>query len=76
MKKCVLAVKDCVYLRYKVGRGGVRPEDSKIQTILEMLRPKTKKDVSTFLGMTGYYRWFVKDYATTAESLMELTKKK
>ena len=58
MKKCVLATKDCVYLGYKIGWGGVRPEDSKIQVILEMSRPTTKKDVRTFLGMTGYYRRF------------------
>ena len=32
-----------------------------------MSRPTTKKDVRTFLGMAGYYRRFVKDYATIAE---------
>ena len=54
----------------------MRPEDSKIQAILEMLRPRTKKDVRAFLGMTGYYRQLVQDYATIAEPLTELTKKK
>ena len=40
-----------------------------------MSRPTTKKDVRTFLGMAGYYRRFVKDYATIAEPLTELTRK-
>ena len=76
MKKCVLAAKDCVYLGYKIGQGGVRPEDSKIQAILEMSQPRTKKDVRTFVGMTEYYRRFVQDYTTIAEPLTKLTKKK
>ena len=34
MKKCVFAAKDCVYLGFRIGQGGVRPEDSRIQEIL------------------------------------------
>ena len=41
-----------------------------------MSQPTTKKDIRTFLGMTGYYRRFVKDYDTIAEPLTELTRKK
>ena len=73
--KCVFAAQDCVYLGYKIGCGGVKPEENKIQAVTEMPRPKTKKDVRTFLGMTGYYRRFVQHYATIAEPLTEMTKK-
>ena len=56
MKKCVFAAQDCVYLGYKIGCGGVKLEENKIRAVNEMPRPKTKKDIRTFLGMTGYYR--------------------
>ena len=75
MKKCVFAAQDCVYLGYKIGCGGVKPEENKIQAVTEMPQPKTKKDMRTFLGMTGYYRRFVQRYATIAEPLTEMTKK-
>ena len=63
MKKCVFGAEDFVYLGYRIGQGGVRPEESRIQAILDITQPKTKKDVRVFLGMTGYYRPFVRDYA-------------
>ena len=75
MNKCVFAAKDCVYLSFRIGQGGIRPEDSRIQAILAITQPKTKKDFRAFLGMTGYYRRFVQDYATITEPLTELLKK-
>ena len=75
LKKCVFAAEECTYLGHQIGRGGVRPEESKIQAVAGLPRPTTKKDVRTFLGMAGYYRRFVQHFATIAEPLTELTKK-
>ena len=38
--------------------------------------PKTKKEVRSFLGLTGYYRRFIKEYASMAFPLTNLTGKK
>jgi hypothetical protein len=38
------------------GGGVVRPEKSKLTAVEALDVPKTKKDVRTFLGITGYYR--------------------
>ena len=37
--------------------------------------PTTKKEVRSFLGLTGYYRRFMPDYAANAVPLTELTRK-
>ena len=37
---------------------------------------KIKKEVWSFLRLTGYYRCFIKEYASMAVSLTNLTRKK
>ena len=37
--------------------------------------PRAKKQVRVFLGLTGYYRRFIPDYALIAAPLTDLTKK-
>ena len=60
---------------HQIGNGGVLPEIAKVKAIEDMMQSKTKKDVHAFLGLTGYYRRFVRNYGTLAEPLTELTKK-
>ena len=62
--KCKLAARQCVYLGHVVGNGEVRPEVSKIKAVADFPCPETKKDVRAFLGLSGYYRRFIADYAT------------
>ncbi len=73
-KKCQLAMKECVFLGHTVGRGQVKPDAAKIADLLEFKRPRTKKDVRSFLGLAGYYRRFVQDFASTATPLTDLTR--
>ena len=63
------------YLGHRVGRDGIKPEESKVLAIQRMERPKIKKDIQTVLGMTGYYRCFIQEYATIAKPLTNSTRK-
>ena len=53
--KCQFAMKQCVYLDHIVGSGIIRPESIKLEVVHKFPVPKTKKQVRTFLGLTGYY---------------------
>ena len=74
-KKCQLGMMQCVYLGHVVGGGKVQPELSKIEAMKQFQRPTTKKEVRTFLGMTGYYRRFIPQYSTIACPLTDLIRK-
>ena len=69
VKKCQFAMSRCAYLGHIVGNGEVRTEEAKV------IAPKTKKQVRAFLGLTGYYRRFIPNYADTALPLTDLTRK-
>ena len=54
-------------------RNSVDP--SKIESVTEWEKPKIVFDVRSFLGLAGYYRRFVQDFAKLAGPLTALTKK-
>ena len=74
-QKCQFAMSRCTYLGHTVGGGKVSPEMDKLQAVQDFPIPTTKKEVRSFLGLTGYYRRFMPDYAANAVPLTELTRK-
>ena len=50
-------------------------DDSKVKAIMEWPAPTTVHGVHSFLGLTNFYRCFIKDYATLAKPLTDLTQK-
>ena len=73
--KCQFGIQKCVYLGHVVGNGQVCPQESKLKAVEAFSLPSTKRQVHAFLGLTGYYRRFIPDYATLAAPLTDLTRK-
>jgi len=48
---------------------------SKVEAIMSWSEPMNFKQLREFLGLTGYYRKFIKGYATLAAPLSNLLKK-
>jgi hypothetical protein len=59
-----------------VGKDGVKVDPKNIESMQDWMHPKTLKSLRGFLGLTGYYRKFVKNYEKIAAPLMALLKNK
>ncbi|CAG2216100.1 Retrovirus-related Pol polyprotein from transposon 17.6,Retrovirus-related Pol polyprotein from transposon 297 [Mytilus edulis] len=74
-QKCSFAQREINYLGHKVSNEGIAPDKSKIDAITQYPVPRKLKDLRAFLGLSGYYRKFVQNYAKIAAPLYALTKK-
>ncbi|KAL4096627.1 hypothetical protein QTP88_021546 [Uroleucon formosanum] len=73
--KCLFGAKSIEFLGFIIGGGQIGPGTIKSQAIEQFPVPKDVHGVRRFLGLTGFFRRFVKNYATLAEPLSRLTKK-
>jgi hypothetical protein len=73
--KCCFAAKSITFLGHAVNRKGIQPDPGKIKVVLHFLTPKNVTSIRSFLGLTGYYRKYIKGYSSLVGPLFELTRK-
>jgi hypothetical protein len=73
--KCCFVAGSVVFLGHVVSKEGTRPDPSKIEAVWGFPVLATITNVRSFLGLTGYYRKYIKGYSKLAGPLFELTKK-
>ena len=54
---------------------GIAMDEDKLMKVQDAAPPKTKTQVRSFFGLTGYYRKFVNNYTHVTASLTDLVKK-
>lgn len=72
--KCRWAQSEVHFLGHKVTRDGLAPNPETVKRIVESGVPKNLKQLRGFLGLSGYYRKFIKGYSDIARPLHDLTK--
>ncbi|KAL4126303.1 hypothetical protein QTP88_010525 [Uroleucon formosanum] len=73
--KCTILGFEIELLGHKVSNLGVKPLEKNIKAITQFPIPTKVKDVRAFVGLTSYYRKYIKNFAKIASPLTDLTKK-
>ena len=73
--KCHFAREELEYLGHLITPNGLRPNPKLVVAVREFTTPHNLKTVRQFLGLSSYYRRFIRGYATIARPLHQLTHK-
>uniref|UniRef100_A0AAG5DTA5 RNA-directed DNA polymerase n=1 Tax=Anopheles atroparvus TaxID=41427 RepID=A0AAG5DTA5_ANOAO len=74
-EKCAFLQRSIVFLGHRVEEGTISPGEEKIRAVKNFKPPQNVKAVQAFLGLTGFFRKFIKSYAIIARPLTNLLKK-
>lgn len=73
--KCEFLKSEIAFLGHIVTAQGVRTDPKKLEKVAKFPRPTNVKEMRAFLGLAGYYRRFIKGFATISAPLTDLTAK-
>ncbi|GBG83850.1 hypothetical protein CBR_g37649 [Chara braunii] len=73
-EKCEFGRTRVLYLGHEISADGLKLDDAKVVSIRDWPCPQSVTEMRSFLGMTDYYRDFVKNYSIVAAPLTDLTR--
>jgi hypothetical protein len=74
IEKCEFDTNKTEYLGMIISEGNVRMDPVKVEGVRNWPRPDNKREVQSFLGFCNFYCRFVKDFASIAKPLTQLTR--
>ena len=74
-EKCSFIKAHIQYLGHIISGEGITPVPERLDSIADMLPPRTPKEVKQFLGLVGYYCKFIPRFSDIARPLNALTRK-
>lgn len=75
-EKCKFEKEEVEYLGVIISQGRIRMDPVKVNSVLDWPMPKLQKELRQFVGFLNFYHRFIKDFATIAAPLHQLTGKK
>jgi hypothetical protein len=73
--KCSFGLTSVNLLGYQISKDGITMDPKKVEAIVKLDPPKTVSEIRSFMGMAGYYRQCLPNFAQIAEPLVRLTRK-
>lgn len=74
-EKCKFLQKEVIYLGHLISETGISVDPNKFKAIKDFPIPNKVKQIKSFLGMMGFYRRFIPNFANIAKPLTNLLKK-
>ena len=75
LSKCNFMQLSIKCLGHILSESGIQPDPDKVEAIVNKKMPSNRKELKSFLGLIGYYRKFISDFAGIAEPLNHLLRK-
>ena len=72
LSKCSFTTAEVSYLGHIIFAQGVHPDPDKVRAIHKWPQPRSLTELRGFFGLIGFYRKFIKQYATLAAPLTDL----
>ena len=73
-KICVFRKTKLTYFGHLIGSDGIKPDQERVESLLELSRPNNVSELRTVLGMFQYVAMFVYDMSSMMKPMIELLK--
>ena len=73
--KCEFWLREVQFLGHLVNQNGILVDPAKIEAVMRWEVPRSPSEIRSFLGLVGYYRWFIENFSWIVVPLTRLTKK-
>jgi len=71
-KKCHFMMNSVIVLGRIISDRGIEVDKANVELITKLPPPRTVREVRSFLGHTGFYRHFIKDFSKISKPLCDL----
>jgi hypothetical protein len=68
-------LEEVAFIGHVVSKDGISMDPSKVEAVVNWIRPSTIHEIWSFLGLAGYYQKFVEEFSRLAAPLTRLTMK-